>query len=136
MVTELGEGVDLIKLLQMSWEDRFRVRHCWFKPLDRTLYYVCFVLLFVCLLFFGGFFLVFLFWRGNTLLNVHIPILILEGRVLQLHKQCWKVSVHVTYLYAMFAISVPTLFSFLLHGSRFFAAFSGLLTYSKTPPIA
>uniref|UniRef100_A0A8W8HRM5 Protein kinase domain-containing protein n=1 Tax=Magallana gigas TaxID=29159 RepID=A0A8W8HRM5_MAGGI len=34
MVTELGEGVDLIKLLQMSWEDRFRVRHCWFKPLD------------------------------------------------------------------------------------------------------
>ena len=25
MVTELGESVDLIKLLQMSWEDRLRV---------------------------------------------------------------------------------------------------------------
>ena len=27
MVTELGESVDLIKLLQMSWEDRLRVRN-------------------------------------------------------------------------------------------------------------
>ena len=27
MVTELGEAVDLIKLLQMSWEERLRVRH-------------------------------------------------------------------------------------------------------------
>lgn len=27
MVTELGEGVDLIKLLQMSWEDRFRISY-------------------------------------------------------------------------------------------------------------
>ncbi|KAK3597422.1 hypothetical protein CHS0354_040160 [Potamilus streckersoni] len=27
MVTELGESVDLIKLLQMSWEDRLRVSH-------------------------------------------------------------------------------------------------------------
>ena len=28
MVTELGESVDLIKLLQMSWEDRLRVSVC------------------------------------------------------------------------------------------------------------
>lgn len=37
MVTELGESVDLIKLLQMSWEDRLRVSNsdgCLIMALD------------------------------------------------------------------------------------------------------
>ena len=35
MVTELGDSVDLIRLLQMSWEDRLRVSCHW------SLFVVC-----------------------------------------------------------------------------------------------
>lgn len=122
MVTELGEGVDLIKLLQMSWEDRFRVWCCWFKTLVWTLLLVCW-----CFIF-GG-------WgRGGCFVKwTYIGITRYSVTIIAptlLENKCTG-NIPVTFLYAMFAISVPVLLSFLLHGSRFFTALSVLLTYFK-----